>query len=693
MTTPLTPFLTRHLAIAAFLVLSSIASASPVVLQPQEQAIANDLVSNPNQHRPALILDPVIEAVARARAKDMAVRNYFSHVNPDGVAANYLLRQAGYILPASWPTTPNLNYVESIAAGYADPSSTWTAWMNSPDHKTHLLGLNSFYAGETHYGVGYYYDANSTYQSYWVVITAPPQPLAVTTPEALCSKEIVPSIDVAGTTDPATNPVAVQFRIENAEGASAYQTASGVANWSGSATGFASGTNVIRFQSLGSSGNVIAQTTRKITYIPQGTLTVSLSGSGAVTRGFLGVTSQPLGGTIRVGAAPARGYVFDGWTGDITSWSSTLSFPMQKTVNLQANFIPNPFPAVAAPYYGMLTSGSNAQSGLVSVAVSTGGAFTARVLVDGKSWAFKGQLNAAGYAVVTVPRRGLTPLTFALQADLTGGSGEVTGTVSDGSDSYGFTVDESTFNAKTHAAPQAGRYTMVLAPDASATGTSVPQGNGYAVITISPNGTASIAGRLGDGTSYGATSHVADDGTLPVYCVPSGAPAGSSLTGLLTFQPTTTSDLQGTLTWTKASRARDLEYPAGFSTQLPAVGSLYVRPLPGLHPLAVPAGPATVSFGDGNLEKPLPVPVTVSQTEKITMVTPGSPFVKLAINPVNGAVTGSFVLPSSSLSGSPVIPARNLPRSVGGVVLQKQQAAFGCFVGLNQAGYFSMVQN
>ena len=59
---------------------------------------------------PYMVLDPVIEAVACARAKDMAVRNYFSHVNPDGNAINYLLVQAGYQLPAGWDSPRTNNY-------------------------------------------------------------------------------------------------------------------------------------------------------------------------------------------------------------------------------------------------------------------------------------------------------------------------------------------------------------------------------------------------------------------------------------------------------------------------------------------------------------------------------------------------------------------------------------------------------
>src|SRR5271154_3534603 len=98
---PVNHFLTR-LAFAAFALLASVASGSAVTLLPQEQAIANDMTSNSDQGRPYMVLDPVIQQVAEARAEDMATRNYFSAVNPDGYAANYLLEQAGYQLPSWW---------------------------------------------------------------------------------------------------------------------------------------------------------------------------------------------------------------------------------------------------------------------------------------------------------------------------------------------------------------------------------------------------------------------------------------------------------------------------------------------------------------------------------------------------------------------------------------------------------------
>lgn len=666
----------RRLAlIAAFLFLSSFASAFAVTLLPQEQAIGDDMISNPGQGRPYMVLDPIIEAVAEASAKDMAVRNYFSETTPDGVSANYLLRQAGYQLPASWGTDPTANYVESIAAGSSSASAIWTAWMNSPPHKTHLLAENSFFAAETHYGVGYYYDPNSTYQYYWVVITAPPQPIAITTP-APPAKVTTSGVNVAGTTDSSPAPASVQFRVENASGAGAYQTATGIAKWSGTVSGLAPGPNVIRAESLDASGNVLAQTTCSLTYILQGTLTVGVSGSGSVTSALAGVTSQAVGQPLKVKASPANGYVFSGWTGSIVSGSASLAFTMQNGLNLTANFVPNPFPAVSGAYYGILTTGSGAQSGLLRLSLSGGGLFTGRIQLPGDSFSFTGAFDSDGSATVALP--GGAELT--LQVNLTGGSGGITGALSDGGDSYSFTLGESAYNSTANAAPQAGRYTLVLAPNPATTGSSAPQGNGYAAMVVRADGAATVAGRLADGTPYSATGHLTNNGTLAIYCVPSGAPGGSSVTGLLTFRSTTASDVDGTLAWTQGPDPRDLFYPGGFSTALPSLGSIYVRPSAALQPMASAQGTVTAGLAGGNLPQPLNVPITFSDANNAVMATPGSPDLKLKINPVSGAISGSFVLPDGKVT-----------RGVRGVVFQKQNSGFGYFRGIDQYGSFSLV--
>ena len=180
------------LAVAPF------AAFADYVLSPEEAVIAGYMVNDPDQQRPAMQLDPILSQVARERAQDMADRDYFSHTNPDGFAANYLVWEAGYDLPAFWGHGAADNYIESIAAGYAAPADTWVDWMNSPPHRTHILAIDPFYQNQTSYGVGYAYSAHSTYHHYWVIITAPPS-----TPEpnaALFMAQGVPSAMTTGQT-------------------------------------------------------------------------------------------------------------------------------------------------------------------------------------------------------------------------------------------------------------------------------------------------------------------------------------------------------------------------------------------------------------------------------------------------------------------------------------------------------------
>ena len=172
------------------------AAVADYVPGPEEAAIAGYMVNDPDQQRPAMQLDPILSLVARERAQDMAARDYFSHTNPDGFAANYLVWSAGYDLPAWWGNGAADNFIESIAAGYDSPEDTWIGWMNSPGHRTHILALEPFYQDQTSYGVGYAYSATSTYKHYWVILTAPPS-----TPEsnaALFLSQGVPATMTAG---------------------------------------------------------------------------------------------------------------------------------------------------------------------------------------------------------------------------------------------------------------------------------------------------------------------------------------------------------------------------------------------------------------------------------------------------------------------------------------------------------------
>lgn len=141
-------------------------------LNAEELALANLFQNDPNQQRINMQCDPILAQVARERALDLGVRNYFNHVNPDGYGPNYLVQQAGYILPSFYSQDIDGNNIESIQGGCSTASCAWSSWMNSDGHSKHLLGLSSFFAQQTDFGVGYAYVPNSKYGYYWVIITA-----------------------------------------------------------------------------------------------------------------------------------------------------------------------------------------------------------------------------------------------------------------------------------------------------------------------------------------------------------------------------------------------------------------------------------------------------------------------------------------------------------------------------------------
>ncbi len=98
-----------------------------------------------NQVRAEYDLAPVqwhegAAAVALAHSKDMRDRDFFDHVNPDGLDAGDRLTAAGVEF-SGWG--------ENIARGYLTPESVMEGWMNSPGHRANILSEHW-----THLGIG-----------------------------------------------------------------------------------------------------------------------------------------------------------------------------------------------------------------------------------------------------------------------------------------------------------------------------------------------------------------------------------------------------------------------------------------------------------------------------------------------------------------------------------------------------------
>jgi uncharacterized protein YkwD len=142
-------------------------------LNSEEAAVAELMVAHPDQQRDNPVCNSILAQVARARARDMALRGYFSHTNPDGVGPNQLAREAGYPLPDWYGSNLNSNNIESIGGGYSSAGDVWQGWLESSSHRTHVLGTSSFWAEQRAYGVGYYFLPDAPLQHYWVFLSAP----------------------------------------------------------------------------------------------------------------------------------------------------------------------------------------------------------------------------------------------------------------------------------------------------------------------------------------------------------------------------------------------------------------------------------------------------------------------------------------------------------------------------------------
>jgi Cysteine-rich secretory protein family len=121
------------------LVNTLISHHSHSVLGYSTQISSSVLLTDTNQARsqhnePALELDPDLTKAAQAKANDMAKRNYWSHVTPDG--------------QQPWSFIENTNYQfmaagENLAYGFGTSDQTVTAWMGSTEHRANIL--NSAY--------------------------------------------------------------------------------------------------------------------------------------------------------------------------------------------------------------------------------------------------------------------------------------------------------------------------------------------------------------------------------------------------------------------------------------------------------------------------------------------------------------------------------------------------------------------
>lgn len=177
--------------------------------------------------------------------------------------------------------------------------------------------------------------------------------------------------------------------------------------------------------------------------------------------------------------------------------------------------------------------------------------------------------------------------------------------------------------------------------------TLYPQGDGYAVLTLTNLGTASISGQLADGTVYTASSALRSDASMVLYA-PLYANLGA-MGGELTFANDTNTDVQGTdLIWVRPIQLTAAQYPAGWpaGVKTDAVGTKYATPGSlnfGQGAVDLVHGNANLDFTDGQLLGPLRYPVSVNPTTgAIIKVPANNPNFTGTITTASGILSGTF---------------------------------------------------
>jgi len=207
------------------------------------------------------------------------------------------------------------------------------------------------------------------------------------------------------------------------------------------------------------------------------------------------------------------------------------------------------------------------------------------------------------------------------------------------------------------------KYSVVFPSKAQASVSTVnyPQGDGYASVTVKPNGSVSVSGALADGTTYSASGklHLPSVGNLTqsislytnLY-----TKKGAFATELIFDVSAAThasSDVLGTGTkWIRPVLPRSRYYPAGWPTgaEVDAIGARFTPPPTGsvLPHLTAATPNAQLQFADGELIAPgLTRDVLISPTNSVTNKSTDTSL-KLSITKTSGVFSGAFTHPDGT---------------------------------------------
>jgi hypothetical protein len=409
-------------------------------------------------------------------------------------------------------------------------------------------------------------------------------------------------------------------------------------------------------------------------------------------------------------ASPRRGSVLANWVSNsiVVTNTSKYTLNIESGLVLQANFTNTPFTNTVTTYHGLFyvpttnapedspddadggpfTAGATEDtSGCFTAAVTSTGAFSAKLQLQGQTYTYSGQfllpIGTNSSVSVAPPKsiaraRGLPPLIVTnLALDLTTNfpmTGFVIGTNSNGAWTATLLAYPVVYARTNQATNWMGKYTMVIP---GSTNASEPGGNGFGEVTVNDLGAVSLSGILGDGTSVTSTSYVSSDGQWPLYVSLYGGKgsilgwlsftnndASSILLGSLSLTNNSTHSISGQISWFKTNQPTAKLYPEGFTNSTEVLGSWYTN----LADLGFTNNQLSFALTNGDLS--ITNQVVLGPNNEATNASDD----KLTFKTASGLFSGSVKNPP----GTPI--------TVKGIVLQDQNIGAGYFLGTANSG-------
>jgi hypothetical protein len=453
----------------------------------------------------------------------------------------------------------------------------------------------------------------------------------------------------------------------------------GTTHWS-AAVSLDPGLNSIQAYAQDTGGNCSMTNKVPLTYILSDVVTVHTSGLGSTKPNLNGKLLQ-LESVQTLTATAGKNYVFSNWVNgagiEVTN-SKILKFTVESNLVLTANFVTNPFFAVAGNYAGLFYNTNEdgitvSNAGYFTANVKptvNGNAFTAKLQQGAKSYPLSGQLSLNGgwgtHSVKGTPGWGV-----GLQLDL-GGRDEITGQISNSVWTAQVRATRSHYS-RTQPAPETGQYTLII--PGSDDPADLPAGHGAAAVNVSPAGVVTVNGVLGDGTVLSQSTFVSKDGQWPLFASPYSKKG--ILIGWMTFtnNTATTNNLEGVVGWIKPEGTGTKLYPDGFDWPYDigtnnVLGSAFTNRAPLLNWTN-----GVLILENGNLTQSVTNNLQIGNTGKIT-----------GTNKLTGTITTTGIKAGLIRGGVVVDPVKKTTKTFNGAVLQNQNIGYASFLGTNQSG-------